>query len=52
MLGTINTSYVTRNISVDTARDVTSKIKYLYVGGVVGYVAGDVNNVGYGDPPA
>ena len=52
MLGTINTSYVTRNISVDTAGDVTSKIKYLYVGGVVGYVAGDVNNVGYGDPNA
>ena len=49
MLGTIAQTYVTRNFGVYTQEN-TSNARNIYVGGVVGYVAGFVNNVGFGNP--
>lgn len=53
LLGSITTSYVTKSISASAAIDSNSTFnnaKYIYIGGVIGYGAGDISNIGYGSP--
>ncbi len=51
ILGTIAQSFVTRNFAVYT-EEKTTNARNIYVGGVVGYIAGLANNVGFGNPEA
>ncbi len=51
MLGSVSSSFATRNITI-SALENTTNVKYFYLGGVIGYAAGDMNNLGYGYPTA
>ncbi len=53
LLGSVTTSFVTKKISASAATDSNSTFnnaKYVYIGGVIGYGAGDISNIGYGRP--
>ncbi len=47
--GTVSRAYVTRNLGVYAKVD-TTRAKVIYIGGAVGWAAGNFNNIGFGSP--
>ncbi len=50
IIGTVSQSYMTRNFAVYSNADTNAVARNIYIGGSIGFVAGFVKDVGFGDP--